>query len=301
MTHYEDVLARADIDADTTFPTLAPSTRARSRLGLEIASASDRGRVLERNDDHFLVAEIGRFIRVEGTNLSDRRLRPETRMPEATLLAVADGIGGHGHGDLASALALDTIAGDLLPFMPELAAHEEQAKHTLRDVLMHAAADAQRRLMEAVARKHVVGRTPGTTLTAALVRGRTALIVHIGDSRAYLVRGGRLERLTRDHTAGQAVRDIGSTAAPMLDAMLLNAIGGDTRPPVPDNYETDLELNDVLLLVTDGVTRYVSDEEIGQIASAEGPAVTTDRLLAMALERGGEDNATVIAVRFRGA
>jgi serine/threonine protein phosphatase PrpC len=154
--------------------------------------------------------------------------------------------------------------------------------------------------MDAVVRKQVEGKRPGTTLTAALVRGRKALVVHVGDSRAYLVRSGGIRQLTQDHTAGQAVRDSGATPAPMFDHVLLNAIGGDPKEPAPEACTVDLEIRDVLLLVTDGVTRHVTDREMCEIASSEGPAAVTDRLLALALERGGEDNATAIVARACG-
>ena len=152
--------------------------------------------------------------------------------------------------------------------------------------------------MHAAVRKQIEGPWPGTTLTVALVRDHHALVMHVGDSRAYLVRDGEIRRLTHDHTAGEIIRERGHAApADAFDHMLVNAVGADTTPPDPEVHDVSLEQRDVLVLVTDGITRYVSDDEISRVVGEESPARSCDKLLTLALSRGGEDNATVIIAR----
>ena len=166
--------------------------------------------------------------------------------------------------------------------------------------MSQAARTAQTRLMDVAARKHLQGRRPGTTLTVALIRDNHALVMHVGDSRAYLVRDGDTRRLTHDHTAGRVIRErYGAEPAPQMENLLVNAIGGDTTSPEPEIHDVTLEPADALVLATDGITQYVNDDELALIVSGDEPGRACDKLLALALSRGGEDNATVIVARVR--
>ena len=176
------------------------------------------------------------------------------------------------------------------------------------------AAEMERRARQAVqqvgsmlierGRQDAALRGMGSTLTAARSCGRDLLIVHVGDSRAYLLRAGRLQRLTRDHTYAQLLVDTGQLS-PGDDALsgvrhiLTNALGGSTKDVHVDVDLLRLENGDRLLLCSDGLTDSVDDETIAATLGAALPSSEVcQRLLQLALERGGRDNITVIVAMF---
>ena len=142
-----------------------------------------------------------------------------------------------------------------------------------------------------------------TTLTMVTVRWPRAYLIHVGDSRCYRLRGGQLGRLTRDQTMAQAMLDAGALSADQAEQsrfkhILYSALGG--REVVPDAASTDIQWDDVWLLCTDGLTKHVSDEEIGEhLARPEAAEITCRRLVDLALERGGSDNVTVVVGRLK--
>jgi PPM family protein phosphatase len=202
---------------------------------------------------------------------------------EPPLYAVADGMGGARGGEVASQLALTTVeegfAGRRGPLA--LLIHEANAA-----VFARSTED-----------RSVAGM--GTTLTGALVEGDHALLVHVGDSRAYLLRGGQLRQLTVDHTLVQRMIDAGEISADEADVhphrnVLLRVLG--TEPDV-DVDETELGLleGDRLLLCSDGLTGMITDEQIQAILeAASGPQEAADRLVRAANRAGGIDNITVL-------
>ncbi|MGE0789359.1 MAG: PP2C family serine/threonine-protein phosphatase [Sandaracinaceae bacterium] len=284
--------------ADMTFPTLAPGAPTRVDA-IDVAGHTDRGRVRERNEDHFLIAELGGYVRVKGTNLADPRRRNEIRSPAATVAAIADGMGGHGHGELASAVALDALAGDLLRFSPQLMDDAgARAPQALLSRLAATAATAQEQLRATTRRKGADATRPGTTLTVALFNRDRALVMHVGDSRAYLARGSAIERLTHDHTLGEQVRAQGLEGAPRLDDILVNVIGGNDDTPAAEVAEVALQPGDALILVSDGVTKYLSDEACVGLIQGRDAATAAEALVAAAVAAGGGDNATAIVARL---
>src|SRR5262249_1957551 len=135
----------------------------------------------------------------------------------------------------------------------------------------------------------------GTTMALALSLGRDLFVIHVGDSRAYLLRQRWLHRLTRDHTVAQELADIGLLAPPEaatshLRHVLTKALGSRGGDAEPDVQEVTLQDGDCLLLCTDGLTDMVSDEGIGQVlADGEPAAETCRRLVEAALAAGGKD------------
>jgi len=207
---------------------------------------------------------------------------------ELGLLAVADGMGGHRAGEVASALALKALG-------------EKVKEHCQGDPLMHLVSAV--RFANRVVYRSALGREDyrgmGTTLTAAWFIGKEVLLAHVGDSRAYLFRDGQLRMLTSDHSyVGELVRSGGLTQEearyhPQRN-ILTRALGTGDEVEV-DGKAVSLEEGDLLLLCTDGLPEVVRDEEIALTLKRGGTLKQTlDELLSLALERGGPDNITVV-------
>jgi serine/threonine protein phosphatase PrpC len=249
---------------------------------IEVGSKSDVGRVRENNEDSFRV------------------------VPELNLWILSDGMGGVAHGEVASALAIETIAAYCHQEPSKAAASSSIGE--LSDLsatanhLAEAARAANHKIYESAAR-NPEQHGMGATVVAAQLEGRRLSVMHVGDSRAYLMRSGTLVPLTEDHSlvAEQVRRGVltqEEAEHSRLQNVLVRALG--VRDDVePDASDRELLPGDFLLLCTDGLTRGIPDPEIAQIlASSANPQAAVDRLIETALERGGEDNITAIVVRF---
>jgi serine/threonine protein phosphatase PrpC len=206
---------------------------------------------------------------------------------EAPLYAVADGMGGHRAGEIASRVAL----GELLASAPRTV----DAKSLARAVRA-----ANRAVIESAAKSR--GRTGmGTTLTAAMVDGTYVTVAHVGDSRAYLVHDGRLTRITEDHSmVADLVRQGTITEEDARfhpqRSVITRALGSDPEM-VADVYEVHASAGDRLLLTTDGLTGMIPDDYICDLLMQErDPAAAAAKLVEAANRAGGYDNITVIVV-----
>ncbi len=206
---------------------------------------------------------------------------------EPPLFAVADGLGGHEAGEVASAIAVQTL-------------RDNAPRHADSKGLARAVRAANREVIRAA--KEGVGRSGmGTTITAALVEGPTIAIAQVGDSRAYLMHNGFLERLTEDHSmvadlvrSGQ-ITEAESRVHPHR-SVITRALGTDTNM-YADAYEIDAEPGDRLLLCSDGLTGMVEDARIGEIlGSYSDPEMAATSLVDAANEAGGHDNISVVIV-----
>ena len=234
---------------------------------LEHAARTDTGRRRSRNED---------AVRTE---------------PPAGLFVVADGMGGHPAGHVASALAVEEVGDRMLEAEPG-----EGWEAALRRLSGAVTAAGERILREG--REDPERRGMGTTCTALLVRPGRWAVANVGDSRAYRLRDGELEQLSVDHTAYP-----GSSA-------LTRALGTE-REPEPDLFEGELRAGDVYLLCSDGLMHTHPDEEIAaaleraapgdDAGDAAGPAAVADRMIEEANERGAPDNVTVAVVAVREA
>jgi serine/threonine protein phosphatase PrpC len=143
-----------------------------------------------------------------------------------------------------------------------------------------------------------------TTLTVAATLGADFLVVHVGDSRAYLFRRGRLEQLTRDHNLAQALADIGAirpeeAATHRLRHVLTNVVGAKGDEIKVELQHLRLEDGDQVLLCTDGLTDMAADAAIAEVIGRPGPAAAAcDALVELALAGGGKDNVTVVLARY---
>ena len=225
------------------------------------AAATDVGLVREGNEDSYLT--------------------------EGPLFAVADGMGGHRGGEVASQLAVETLeklfkegAGDL----------PDQVQEANRVVFERSVLD-----------RKVAGM--GTTLTAALVEGDRVRLAHVGDSRAYLLRDGTLRLLTEDHTLVHRMVSEGEISKEEAEthpqrSVLTRALGVDTVVDVDDD-SLQVRPGDRLLLCTDGLTSMVSEDEIEDVLrTVPDPQEAAQRLVRVANEAGGVDNTTVVILDF---
>ncbi|HZD16743.1 MAG TPA: Stp1/IreP family PP2C-type Ser/Thr phosphatase [Actinomycetota bacterium] len=230
-------------------------------MRVRYGAATDIGLVREGNEDSYLVRD--------------------------PLFAVADGMGGHRGGEVASHLALETVQ---RRFERRAGSLTEQIEEANRTVFERSQRD-----------RAVAGM--GTTLTAALVEGGGVRLAHVGDSRAYLFRGGSLHRLTEDHTLVHRMVQEGEISEAEAErhphrSVLTRALGTDPGVLV-DERVVDVAPGDRLLLCTDGLTGMLSEARIGGIlGELDDPQQAADRLVREANQAGGIDNTTVVILDF---
>jgi PPM family protein phosphatase len=204
------------------------------------------------------------------------------------LFAVCDGMGGALAGEVASGIAADTLAagvGDGLTLLE--------------------AAEAANAAVYARARESEAHSGMGTTLTAVVLAGDTGHFVHIGDSRAYLLRDGELRQLSEDHSlVGEMVRDGRLTAEEAAvhphRSILSRALGTEPSAHI-DEFEVDLRLGDVLLLCSDGLSGPVPVAAIQKALVRDEPADAAAKLIAEARKHGGPDNITAVVLKLEEA
>lgn len=249
---------------------------------LEMAGRTHVGRVRNRNEDFW------------------------KQDPEHRVLAVADGMGGHPAGDVASRLAVETL---LSAFEndgpPSLSGSDDTSSNgeDAGDWMAEAVRAAHRRILDE-GRRDPERHGMGTTLTSLLVGSGSYLVGHVGDSRAYLLRDGSMSPLTRDHTPLQEEVDSGRLSREEarvhpLSHVLSQALGttGEVEPEVVDGR---LEPGDVFLLCTDGLTSTVPEARIAEIvrnAVSDDLDAVAERLVETTLEQGAPDNVTVALTR----
>ena len=269
---------------------------------VECGGLSHTGKVRPINEDHFLIARLGRDQETVLTNLPEDDV-PQYFQESGYAMAVADGMGGAARGEVASRLAISTLAHLGLQF----------GKWNLRinqKIAQEVSERAERflqRVGEAVIEE---GRSDpsltgmGTTLTGAFSAGNDLFVCSVGDSRAYLFRRGRLLQLTRDQTYSQLLADIGQipqhqVSTHHLRHVLTDAIGIGTGKVNVKVRHLPLLDGDQLLLCTDGLTEMVDEEEIAGVLFKGGPAQEAcQSLVDLALEHGGEDNVTVLLAKY---
>lgn len=255
-----------------------------NRQLLDFALATDTGLRRETNEDRLLIDRPPRV----GTLLDDT----------GVLFAVADGMGGHACGEVASQVVCQTLQGAL----HQVEARPEDYRRRLEERFR--TADARLKSQGAADPEcaHM-----GTTLSVLAVGAGFAVIAHVGDSRIYRWRGGRLRLLTTDHTFVQEMIAEGELAPEAaarhpLRNVLTRVLGTFEPLEAVDTLTVDLAPDDRFLLSSDGLHDALSTGELAALlAVKEGPRAVVDRLLALALARGGRDNISMIAVDVRDA
>lgn len=239
---------------------------------VDVAGCTDTGLVRRRNEDCLYVGR--------------------------SLYAVADGLGGHTAGDIASATVIDVVQ-----------THDRQVPPTdLPTVLGRAVWEANNALRHKIAAEPALAGM-ATTLVAMLWSETTAVIANVGDSRAYLLRGNggyrqdrpsALTQITEDHTYGHLVAD--APDVPDLPARLARFLDGRADGRSPDLTRRDIRSGDRFLLCSDGLTAVVPHRLIHDAVSERAtPSEAADRLVTLATDHGGPDNITVIVIDIRAA
>ncbi len=248
------------------------------RLGNNVGHGSDVGRVRPLNEDYH---RIWQFPLGDGT---------------LTLLAVADGMGGAAAGEVASKLAMEVLDESFSRYVEEA----RRGKPVVGvDTLTEKAIRLANRRVYAAAIQHQGRRGMGSTLTCVAIHRRKAYLGHVGDSRAYLVRGDKIYQLTKDHSWVEEQLEKGLLTEQEAEnhewRNLVTRVLG-TRPQVaPDMVEIDVEAGDVFVISTDGLHGLVKPEEIlSELERTPNRQSSVEYLIALANERGGPDNITLV-------
>lgn len=263
---------------------------------------TDIGCVRESNQDQFLIADLLKSIVIHRSSLGYSDPTQFSGGSRAKLFVVADGMGGYEGGERASWMAVEGVIHYLLTNLHWpitcAASHEDHFFQGLNAALQFSEAQ-----IRSAADSHPSQSRMGTTLTMAWVVWPTAYLVHVGDSRAYLYRDGRLRLLSHDQTLAQALADNGVIAEDQVEThqyrnVLVSALGC-TSNMEPQCGRHELEPNDQLMICTDGLTKHLSDDQIADVLADEDSAEDAcNRMIEMANLAGGSDNITAVLARF---
>ena len=270
--------------------------RSNKAIRVEVFAKTDLGRTRDHNEDRFLVADLTRKA---------ASLQPDVRQhdigPRGTLLVVADGMGGAAAGELASEMATDTIYAHLVKtWNAEDEVTPQRFAYRLKE-----AVEVANSSIHAHAKAHPEVRGMGTTTTAAGVLNDHLYLTQVGDSRAYLIRGGQAHQITKDQSLMQRLVEAGElteeeAAQSERRNIILQALGPDPKVKV-DLTHQEVRRGDILVLCSDGLSGQVRKEEIAQIVTTTPDlSAACDKLIALANQRGGPDNITVVIARFGG-
>ena len=258
-------------------------------MAQNVGHGSDVGRVRPLNEDYHRVWQFP----LSGSNGSNGSAGSDAYM---TLLAVADGMGGAAAGEVASKSAMEVLDESFSRYVTALG--EGKAIVGVDRLIDKAIRLANRRVYAAAIRNEG-RRGMGTTLTMVAVQGKKAYLGHVGDSRAYLVRGDKIYQLTKDHSWVEEQLEKGliteeEAARHEWRNLITRALG--TKPQVaPDIVEIAVQKGDIFVISTDGLHGLVSPEEIlAEVQRTPNRQSSVEHLIALANERGGPDNITLV-------
>ncbi|MCU0476453.1 MAG: protein phosphatase 2C domain-containing protein [Anaerolineae bacterium] len=258
-------------------PPVAPHTNAHLAYG----QSSDVGMIRSNNQD-------SNYVFVSASRSGDA-------FPQFGIFMVADGMGGHSDGELASATVVRVSASNLLQkvYLPIINKTDISDRVPMSEALDEAFQAAHRVLIEDVP-------TGGTTLTAAVLMGNLAHVAHVGDSRIYLVNEEKIEKLSRDHSYVQRLIELNELDPSQAEnhpqkSVLYRALGLSEQLDV-DVMTRRVSSGSYLLICSDGLWGLVSDEELRSITLRYPPQQACDTLVSLANQRGGTDNITVVIV-----
>lgn len=242
---------------------------------LKFAARTDKGLIREINEDSYEIV-----TGIDGSPLA---------------FIIADGMGGHNAGEVASKAAVDFISARINGIIG-LNEDGGDISGKLKDLLQEANEAVLGKSMERLSNSGM-----GTTLTAAILYRSKMFIGHAGDSRAYIIRNGKIDRITTDHSYIEELVKNGSiTREEALNHpkkhVITKALGCMERLEA-DTYVCEIHENDIFILCTDGLTNMVSEEQIGKTAVGYEPQQACDQLVKTANANGGDDNITVIVIK----
>ena len=281
-------------------PASGPDSRPRDDE-LDLFGLTHTGLVRAENEDHFLLCTVHPQVVVHATSLPEPSELALSGQRLATILLVADGVGGSAAGSRASRIAIEAVtryvASSLRCYHSAGASTEGEFEETLRAAAIEAHETVR---SEAAATPHQSGMA--TTLSLGIVVWPWLYVMQVGDSRCYLFRSGKLRQLTRDQTFAQELVEQGvlkreDAKASPLNNILSSAIGA--AEALPEVTRVDVrERGCVICVCTDGLTKHVADAEIAEhLASMVSAEQVCQALLQLALDRGGTDNITLVVGR----
>jgi protein phosphatase len=268
---------------------------------IDVFGITHPGRVRTTNADHFLIASFYRAMKVHSSSLQESSFPPLSTYSRGFLFLVADGVGAFSQAADGSAQAIQTVSRSVLDMGEVCMQSQPWSEENVVAQLQTFVLKAHEALRGEVPPGG--GAVNATTFTMVIAMWPRVFVLHCGDSRAYQFRNGKLLRLTTDQTMAQAMIDAGAMTREAAEAshlkhVLVSALGSPQLEP--QVRVTDSERGDKMLLCSDGLTKYVTEDEISRRLSAGGSSETLSRdLLELALERGGADNITVLLGQAR--
>ena len=239
-------------------------------------SISDKGKIRNNNEDSFLELDL------------------KNSGNDALLLVVADGMGGHNAGEVASKTVISSIENHFKSEKP----NSENTINSLKESIEIANKEVLKASSEDEDLKGM-----GSTCTALFLNNNQTFIAHVGDSRAFLIREKTIKQLTKDHTVAEQMLENGMITEEELKTspqrnMLIKAIGVSSDIEVETYDPFNINSGDCFLLCSDGLTEYIDEDEICSITNMYGPEEACNLLVKIANKRGGSDNITVQIVKI---
>jgi protein phosphatase len=272
---------------------------------LDLYGLTHPGRVRSENQDHFLLCTVHPQVHIHGTSLPSTDGLALRGQRLATIMLVADGVGGGAAGARASRIATEAVtqysATALRCYHTAGTASASEFENALR-----AAANEAHDVVRAEAKVELGGRQMATTLSLGIVVWPWLYVLQVGDSRCYFYQNGELQQVTRDQTIAQNLVDDGvlrkdQAKASPLNHVLASAIGASEAMPEVSRVDVR-QRGSVILVCSDGLTKHVSDEEIAEhLGAMQSAQQVCLQLLQLALDRGGSDNITLVVGRARKA
>lgn len=241
------------------------------------------------------------MVKIEAWFLTDKGLRRETNQDscladkERGFFVVADGMGGHSGGEVASSIAVETVQ--------EIFTSPKAKETSPREILVKAYETASQRIFDRAANENPELAGMGTTMVLAYVRGTSIYVANVGDSRCYLFRKPNLWQVTEDHSLiNEQVRAgllTDEQARAMIGRNVITRSVGYERDVHPDVLERQLHPGEMYLLCSDGLSGMVSDDKIAEILNTTPAEKAARSCIDQALANGGDDNVTVLVLQIQ--
>jgi protein phosphatase len=270
---------------------------------LDLYGLTHPGCVRSENQDHFLLCTVHPQVVIHGTSLPATGNLALRGQRLATIMLVADGVGGSAAGSRASRIATEAVTQYVASALRCYHTVGSANEHEFTDALRAAAIEAHD-VVRAEAVAELGGRQMATTLSLGIVVWPWLYVLQVGDSRCYFYQDGVLRQVTRDQTVAQNLVDEGvlrkdQAKASPLNHVLASAIGASEAMPEVSRVDVR-QRGSVILVCTDGLTKHVSDAEIAErLGRMESSEQVCSELLQLALDRGGTDNITLVVGRAR--